>query len=119
MSNTFTDVSTAAAQDPAKRDFLKLSTSVGVSSGLGFSLGFVLPGAQAATAAAPNTPQKVNAWIEIQPDESIIIRYARAEMGQGSSTSAPMLVADALEADWKKVTVEYATAQANLAQKRL
>ena len=119
MSNTFTDVSTAVAQDPAKRDFLKLSTSVGVSSGLGFSLGFVLPGAQAATAAASNTPQKVNAWIEIQPDESIIIRYARAEMGQGSSTSAPMLVADELEADWKKVTVQYATAEANLAQKRI
>jgi len=111
MNNALKDVSSPAAQDPAKRDFLKLTTSVGVTSGLGFSLGFVLPSAGAATPATANTPQKVNAWIEIQPDESIIIRYARAEMGQGSSTSAPMLVADELEADWKKVIVQYATAE--------
>ena len=120
MINSFDNSSAVKAQtqDPSKRDFLKLSTSVSVTSGMGFSLGFFLPDAKAA-AAASSAPQKVNAWIEIQPDETIIIRYARAEMGQGSSTSAPMLIADELEADWKKVVVQYATAEDNLAQKRV
>jgi hypothetical protein len=66
---------------------------------------------------AAETP-KLNAWIEIQTDDTVIIRYARTEMGQGSRTSAPMLVADELEADWKKVRIEYATAHENLRTKR-
>jgi isoquinoline 1-oxidoreductase beta subunit len=120
MSNQYTDLSAKEplVQDASKRDFLKLTTSVGVSTGMGMSLGFFLPSVKAANAVSAPA-QKVNAWIEIQPDESIIIRYARAEMGQGSSTSAPMLVAEELEADWKKVIIQYSTAEENLAQKRV
>jgi isoquinoline 1-oxidoreductase beta subunit len=100
--------STAAALD--RRHFLKVSATAAA----GLSLGFYLP----ERAGAADTP-KLNAWIEIQPDETIVIRYARTEMGQGSRTSAPMLVAEELDADWKKVRVEYATAHDNLRQKRV
>ncbi len=95
---------------PARRHFLQVSASAAA----GLSLAFYLP----ERAQAADTP-KLNAWIEIQPDETIIIRYARAEMGQGSRTSAPMLVAEELDADWKNVRVEYATAHENLRQKRV
>ena len=93
----------------ARRDFLKVSATTAA----GMSLGFFWP----TQGDAAETP-KLNAWIEIQADETVIIRYARAEMGQGSRTSAPMLVADELEADWKKVRIEYATAHENLRTKR-
>ena len=65
----------------ARRDFLKVSATTAA----GMSLGFFWP----TQGSAAETP-KLNAWIEIQPDETVIIRYARAEMGQGSRTSAPM-----------------------------
>jgi len=107
----------------ARRDFLKIGASVTASTGA-FSMAFFVPEqANAAdpkgTAPANNDPQKVNAWIEIRPDETVIIRYARSEMGQGSRTSAPMLIAEELEVDWKKVKVEYALAHDNLKQKRV
>src|SRR5207302_10350581 len=58
------------------------------------------------------------AWVVIRPDDAIIIRYARSEMGQGSMTSAPMLVAEELECDWRRVKIEYASANANVKRKR-
>ena len=92
-----------------RRQFLKVS---GTASA-GMSLGFFVPG----RAQATDTPQ-LNVWIEIEPNDTVVIRYARAEMGQGSMTSAPMMIAEELEADWKKVRVEYATAHENLRTKR-
>ena len=85
-----------------RRHFLQVSATAAA----GLSLAFYLP----EKADAADTP-RLNAWIEIQPDDTIIIRYARTEMGQGSRTSAPMMVAEELDADWKKVRIEYATAQ--------
>ena len=92
-----------------RRHFLKVS---GTASA-GMSLGFFLP----ERALAADAPQ-LNVWVEIEPNNTIVIRYARAEMGQGSMTSAPMMIAEELEADWKKVRVEYATAHENLRTKR-
>ena len=92
-----------------RRQFLKVS---GTASA-GMSLGFFVP----ERAQAADTPQ-LNVWIEIQPNDTVVIRYARAEMGQGSMTSAPMMIAEELEADWKKVRVEYTTAHDNLRTKR-
>ena len=92
-----------------RRNFLKVSSTATA----GLSLGFFVP----ERANAAETPQ-LNIWVEIDPNDTIIIRYARAEMGQGSMTSAPMIIAEELEADWKKVRVEYATAHENLRTKR-
>ncbi len=47
----------------------------------------------------------LNAFVRIDPDGSISITYACAEMGQGSSTGLPMIIADEMEADWDKVSV--------------
>jgi isoquinoline 1-oxidoreductase beta subunit len=49
---------------------------------------------------------KPNAWFEITPDNKITITLGIAEMGQGSSTGLPMIIADELEADWKQVRVK-------------
>src|SRR5262249_2453782 len=59
---------------------------------------------------------QVGAWIVIGPDESITIRVAKAEMGQGVLTSLPMVVAEELACDWQEVRPEYAAASRNLAE---
>src|SRR3989442_411684 len=97
--------------EPARRKFLKQSAAIGG----GLSVGFNFPGALAQKAGAA---VEINAWVVIRPDDAIIIRYARSEMGQGSMTSAPMLVAEELECDWRRVKIEYASANANVKRRR-
>jgi isoquinoline 1-oxidoreductase beta subunit len=51
-----------------------------------------------------------NAWLRIHPDESVLVIVDRSEMGQGVTTSLPMLLAEELEADWSKIRIESAPA---------
>ena len=78
----------------------------------GLSLGFHVPFA----AAAGDLPPEVNAWVVVKPDDTIVIRIARSEMGQGSLTGLAQLVAEELECDWSKVVTEYPTPGQNLAR---
>src|SRR3984893_10193403 len=64
-------------------------------------------------------PHEIDAWIAIDPDDSILIRYQRAEMGQGSMTALPMMIAEELQCDWSKVRVEYASANRNGPEKKV
>jgi isoquinoline 1-oxidoreductase beta subunit len=81
----------------------------------GLSLGFHVPIA----AAAGDLPLEVNAWVVVKPDDTIVIRIARSEMGQGSLTGLAQLVAEELECDWSKVTTEYPTPGENLARNKV
>ena len=85
--------------------------------GGGLALGFHLPTGTVPARAAAGTAE-VNAWVVIQPDDTVVIRVARSEMGQGITTSLPMLVAEELECDWSKVRAEFPTADENLRRKR-
>jgi isoquinoline 1-oxidoreductase beta subunit len=95
----------------SRREFLKQSAAIG--GGLAVGAGPLGVFAQKAAEGA-----EINAWVVVRPDDGVVIRYARAEMGQGSMTSAPMLVAEELECDWKRVKIEYASANANVKRKR-
>ncbi len=59
-------------------------------------------------------PDEVNAFVVIDPDNSITLRVAKSDMGQGVLTSMAMIVAEELECDFAKVKVEYASANRNL-----
>ncbi|MDX2264468.1 MAG: molybdopterin cofactor-binding domain-containing protein [Hyphomicrobiales bacterium] len=84
----------------------------------GFALGFRVPFGDAA--ATPATlPEEVNAWVVVKPDDQVVIRIARSEMGQGSLTGLAQLVAEELECDWSKVTTEYPTPGQNLERGRV
>jgi isoquinoline 1-oxidoreductase beta subunit len=61
----------------------------------------------------------IDAWIAIDPDDSILIRYQRSEMGQGSMTALPMMIAEELQCDWSKVRIEYASANRNIREDRV
>ena len=67
--------------------------------------------------AEPNP--EVNAWVHINSDDTVTIRIARSEMGQGTLTGLAQLVAEELECDWDKVTTEYPTPGENLARDRV
>src|SRR5215510_6500458 len=61
--------------------------------------------ANAAALAAERTGKAMNPWVSIAPDGTITIMSAATEMGQGSMTSLPLIVAEELDADWSKVRI--------------
>src|SRR6202795_3018859 len=88
------------------------------AAGGGLALGFTLPYGPQVVRAADGSPE-VNAWVVIRPDDTVVIRVARSEMGQGTLTGLAQLVAEELECDWSKVTTEFPTPGQNLARKRV
>jgi isoquinoline 1-oxidoreductase beta subunit len=94
-----------------RRKFLVSSTAVAG----GLSLGFSFPFASAQAAEV----QELNAWVVIQPDDKVVIRIARSEMGQGTLTGLAQLVAEELECDWNKVTTEFPTPGENVRRNRV
>jgi isoquinoline 1-oxidoreductase subunit beta len=92
-----------------------IGTSAAAAGGLTFA--FHIPFATDAT--AQTLPSEVNAWVVVKPDDSIIIRIARSEMGQGTLTGLSQLVAEELDANWAKVSAEYPTPGQNLARDRV
>ncbi|MCS3727980.1 xanthine dehydrogenase family protein molybdopterin-binding subunit [Bradyrhizobium betae] len=87
--------------------------------GTGLAIGLDIPfGGPAVVRAADGSPE-VNAWVVVRPDDTVVIRIARSEMGQGSLTGLAQLVAEELECDWSKVTTEYPTPGQSVARKRV
>src|SRR6058998_1228372 len=88
------------------------------AAGAGLALGLKIPFGASVVRAQDGSPE-VNAWVVIRPDDTVVIRIARSEMGQGSLTGLAQLVAEELECDWSKVTTEYPTPGQNVARKRV
>ena len=97
-----------------RRDFLvKSAAATGA-----LVIGFKLPRAARAAEGATQVPE-VTHWIVIQPDETVVIRIARSELGQGTFTGLAQLVAEELECDWSKVRPEYADVNEHVRRNRI
>jgi isoquinoline 1-oxidoreductase beta subunit len=102
------DPSTSAGTRPApasrltRRSFLKVAGSVGGS----FIVGFYMPVCQAVPAGG--AVFEPNAFVQIQPGGEIVLTMPYVEMGQGTYTSIPMLIAEELEVDLQDVRLEHA-----------
>ena len=114
----------AHLENSARRDFIIKGTMIG--GGLMLGVGSLPDDAHAQTPLAhdPNAPtqageSEVNAWVSIKPDETVFIRIARSEMGQGTRTGLAQLVTEELECNWKKVKTQSATPAQSLARKRV
>ncbi|MBM0207051.1 xanthine dehydrogenase family protein molybdopterin-binding subunit [Micromonospora sp. STR1s_5] len=107
-----TELNTSAL---SRRSFITRSAAIAGGLSLGFHVPFDDAAAQGTTAAPP----EVNAWVVIRPEETVVIRVARSEMGQGTLTGLAQLVAEELECDWSKVTTEYPTPGESLKRNRV
>lgn len=90
---------------PSRRHVI---AGVAASSG-GLVLGLVLPArAQAPRQAAGDLRFPINAWLIVRPDETVVVRIAKADLGQGTVTGLAQLVAEELACDWSRVVTELA-----------
>jgi len=84
-----------------------LQAGAAAAGGLVVSIVLPLPRARAAT----GVPQPMlTAWLRVAPDDTVTVMIPSAEMGQGITTSLPMLIAEELEVDWRKIKFEAAPA---------
>ena len=93
-----------------RRTFLVSVAATGGALALGFDM--------RSTRAGGGAPE-ITAWIVIAPDDTVTIRVVRSEMGQGTLTALPMLVAEELECDWSKVRTEFPRPDENLKRNRV
>lgn len=100
---------------------LQGTAAAAVVPGLGacaFVLGFT--GSAEASVQRPSaTGPEVNAWVVVHPDDRVVIRIARSEMGQGTLTGLAQLVAEELACEWSRVSTEYPTPGQSLARERV
>ncbi len=96
-----------------RREFLKLGATAG--GGLLLGVAFSGPAAEAAVLGLDGAPDgfQPNAFVRVDPDGGVTIWLGKADMGQGVRTTLPMIVADELDADWRRVTVLQADAHPN------
>jgi isoquinoline 1-oxidoreductase beta subunit len=97
-----------------RRSFILGTAAVGG----GLALGLRLPFGPEVVRAQDGSPE-INAWVVIRPDDTVVIRVARSEMGQGTITGLAQLVAEELECDWTKVRTEYPTPGQSVARNRV
>src|SRR5713101_1397554 len=96
-----------------RRSFVIGTATVGGGLALGLNIPF-----RADVVRAQGGAPEITAWVVIRPDETVVIRIARSEMGQGTLTGLAQMVAEELECDWSKVTTEYPTPGQSVARKR-
>jgi isoquinoline 1-oxidoreductase subunit beta len=101
---------------PAVSRRLFLLTSAAVGGGLAIGIN---PFGSIARGSSTEDSPEITAWVVVRPDDTVVVRIARSEMGQGSLTGLAQLVVEELECDWNKVTWEFPTPGANLARNRV
>jgi isoquinoline 1-oxidoreductase beta subunit len=91
----------------SRRQFLSATAAVGGGLLIGFTAGRSISAAGAAekVAGEPFTP---NAFVRVDPNGQVMLTMPYVEMGQGTYTSIPMLIAEELEVDLKQVRLEHA-----------
>ena len=102
-----------APQQSSRRTFLKQSAALSGAFVLG------IQGSSSVMAAMAADAPEITHWVVIQPDDTVIIRIARSELGQGSFTGLAQLLAEELECDWSKVRPEYADVSMHIRRNRI
>ena len=103
----------------SRRKFIATAAAAGAGLTLGIDAGGIRKAlSQSAISGAAENGSEIGVWVFIKPNDDVVIRIARSEMGQGTLTGLAQLVAEELDCDWSKVSAEYPTPGENLARNR-
>lgn len=105
----------------SRRNFIVGSAAVCTGLAIGFDLSFI-SAANAAmgsglSSTAPLATPEIGVWVVVKPNDDVVVRIVRSEMGQGTITGLAQMVAEELQCDWKKVSYEYPTPGESLKRK--
>ena len=107
----------------SRRHFIVGSSAIAAGLAIGFDLGFVSEANAAmgtgTTSMTPLATPEIGVWVVIKPNDDVIVRIVRSEMGQGTITGLAQMVAEELECDWKKVNYEYPSPAESLKRKQV
>ncbi|MBU3589348.1 xanthine dehydrogenase family protein molybdopterin-binding subunit [Polynucleobacter sp. 80A-SIGWE] len=106
----------------SRRHFIVGSSAIATGLAIGFDLSFI-SAANAAmgtgtTSMAPLATPEIGVWVVVKPNDDIVVRIVRSEMGQGTITGLAQMVAEELQCDWKKVSYEYPSPADSLKRKQ-
>lgn len=109
--------------DNSRRHFIVGSSAIAAGLAIGFDFPFI-SSANAAmgsgtTSMAPLSTPEIGVWVVVKPNDEVVVRVVRSEMGQGIVTGLAQLIAEELECDWSKVTYEYPTPLESLKRKNV
>ena len=99
-----------------RRRFVLGTTAVSTGLAVGLQFNTIISDAKAAAGKSVQV-QEVGAWVVIQENDDVIIRVVRSEMGQGTITGLAQLVAEELECEWEKISIEYPSPGESLRRK--
>ena len=102
----------------SRRHFVIGSSAIAAGLAIGFDLPIV-SSANAAmgtgtTAMDPLANPEIGIWVVIKPNDDVIVRIVRSEMGQGTITGLAQMVAEELQCNWNKVSYSYPSPAENL-----
>jgi len=106
----------------SRRNFIVGSAAVGTGLAIGFDLSFI-SAANAAmgsglSSTSPLATPEIGVWVVVKPNDDVVVRIVRSEMGQGTITGLAQMVAEELQCDWKKVSYEYPSPGESLKRKQ-
>ncbi len=107
------------SRGPSRRLFLSAAAATGGGMALGVHLADAWSQTSGKRPTADPVDSELNAWVIVRRDETVVVRVVRSELGQGNLTGLAQLVAEELDCDWTKVTVEQPSPGANGAKDRV
>jgi len=105
----------------SRRHFVIGSGAIATGLAIGFDFSFMFSANAAmgtgTTAMTPLATPEIGIWVVVKPNDDVVVRIVRSEMGQGTITGLAQMVAEELQCDWKKVSYEYPSPGENVKRK--
>ncbi|MBU3577850.1 xanthine dehydrogenase family protein molybdopterin-binding subunit [Polynucleobacter sp. UK-Kesae-W10] len=113
---------TTTTINTSRRHFVVGSTAIATGLAIGFDFVFMAEANAAmgtgTTSMTPLSTPEIGVWVVVKPNDDVVVRIVRSEMGQGTITGLAQMVAEELECDWKKVSYEYPSPAESLKRKQ-
>ena len=107
----------------SRRHFVIGSSAIATGLAIGFDLSFMSTANAAmgtgTTAMTPLASPEIGVWVVVKPNDDVVVRIVRSEMGQGTITGLAQMVAEELQCDWKKVSYDYPSPGENLKRNKV